>query len=495
MNLNSSLKSKTGKAFWDLISNVSPQVAKNLAKRPLARKTILGLMEKNLRRTTLENPNYPYQVQADKFYMGRALLKSLDKVLTQINRHPTYNRSLYNSVLPKGLHAWQTGKEKIEAFKDKYGFCPPGFLTVSPGKLCNLKCTGCYANSSSAACEKLDWETVDRIITEKSQDWASWFTVVSGGEPLLWQSQGKTIIDLAKNHQDNFFLIFTNGTLIDKKMARKLAETGNITLAISVEGFAKETDERRGQGTHKRILKAMKNLRDEGIPFGISLTATRKNAELITSEKLIKYYWDRGASYAWIFQLMPIGRGSMDLVVTPEQRLKMFRRTQKLIRKGYFIADFWNCGAVVSGCISAGRPTGGGYLYLEWNGNITPCVFNPYAVGNINEIYKKGGSLNDVLSSNFFTKIRQWQRDYGLGKKPEEIGNWILPCPIRDHYREMKQFIKETKPKPIDEAADQALKDKEYEKKMIEYDRELAKILNPVWEKEYLKKRRDNCRH
>lgn len=353
-----------------------------------------------------------------------------------------------------------------------------------------MKCTGCYANSSSAASEKLDWDIVDKIISEKTRDWGSWFTVVSGGEPLLWKSQGKTVIDLAKKHQDNFFLMYTNSTLIDKKMAKKIAEVGNITPAISVEGFEKETDARRGKGVHKKILQAMKNLKEVGVPFGISLTATCKNAELITSEKLMKYYWEKGAIYAWIFQLMPIGRGSFDLVVTPEQRLAMFRRTQELIKKGYFVADFWNCGSVANGCISAGQADGGGYLYIEWNGNITPCVFNPYAAANINEIYQKGGSLNDALKTPFFKKIRQWQEDYGLGKKPKQIKNWILPCPIRDHYQDMKKIVKETKAKPIDEAAKEALKSSQYENKMSDYDKNLAERLDPVWQKEYLNSKR-----
>ena len=38
--------------------------------------------------------------------------------------------------------------------------------------------------------------------------------------------------------------MYTNGTLIDEKMAQRMAEVGNITPAISVEGFEKKTDER-----------------------------------------------------------------------------------------------------------------------------------------------------------------------------------------------------------------------------------------------------------
>lgn len=64
--------------------------------------------------------------------------------------------------------------------------------------------------------------------------------------------------------------------LLDEFAAR-LAEAGNITPAISVEGFETETDTRRGEGVHGRIMKAFDALRRHGVPFGVSATATRHN--------------------------------------------------------------------------------------------------------------------------------------------------------------------------------------------------------------------------
>jgi len=51
----------------------------------------------------------------------------------------------------------------------------------------------------------------------------------------------------------------------------------------------------------------------------------------------------------------------------------------------------------------------------------------------------------------------------------------------------MKEFIDECKPEPIDESAKQALKDPEYKEKMIRYDEDLTKVMDPIWEKEYKK--------
>lgn len=49
------------------------------------------------------------------------------------------------------------------------------------------------------------------------------------------------------------FLVFTHGGLIDEKMVEKLTEVGNVMPSFSLEGYEKETDERRGAGHFKRL--------------------------------------------------------------------------------------------------------------------------------------------------------------------------------------------------------------------------------------------------
>jgi MoaA/NifB/PqqE/SkfB family radical SAM enzyme len=448
------------------------------------RKSILEHADKKARILLSGDDRYPPKVQEDKYLMVRNLLLAADKAIERSKGASKVRLTIIKSLLRDGFFK---EKNKIEEFQEKFGRQPPGFLTISPGKFCNLQCTGCYANSSCKSQSKLSWDVLDRIITEKTEFWGSYFTVISGGEPLLYQDQGKTILDIARKHPENYFLIYTNGTLIDKEMAQKIAEAGNIAPAISVEGFEKETDARRGPGMHRRILEAMRNLDEAGVPYGVSVTATKNNAELIVTDEFINYYFDgQGALFCWIFQLMPIGRAeSLKLMVTPEQRLHMYKRTQELVRdQKRFIADFWNSGCVSDGCISAGKP--GGYLYIEWNGNVTPCVFNPYSPVNINDVYQNGGNLNDVLNEPFFKDIRQWQKDYGFEKKPAEVGNWIAPCAIKDHYAMMRDLINKHSPKPIDDAAQKALDDPDYQKGLEEYGQKVIEATKPIWENEYL---------
>ncbi len=311
--------------------------------------------------------------------------------------------------------------------------------------------------------------------------------VISGGEPLAYRSEGKGLLDAAEKHPDVLFMFYTNGTLIDEKTAQRIAALGNVTSAISVEGWHERTDERRGVGVFDKILAAMEQLRKAGVFFGISLTATRHNVEEILSEEFIDYFFEQqGAFYGWIFQYMPIGRSfTLDLMPTPEQRLWMWKRSWEIVKKRkIFLADFWNHGTLSNGCIAGGRARGGGYLYIDWNGHVSPCVFVPYSPVNVKDIYAQGGTLNDVWANPFFADIRGWQESYMQTK-----GNWLAPCLNRDHHTVLSQLIARHEPEPIDESAHAALLDPDYAKGLEHYGEQYENLSESIWHEQYLQDR------
>ena len=259
-----------------------------------------------------------------------------------------------------------------------------------------------------------------------------------------------------------------------------------MTPAISVEGFENETDSRRGKGIHSRVLQAFENLRGAGVPFGISVTATSKNLPTLLKDEFYTYYFDeQGATYMWEFQLMPIGRAAdaRKLMVTPEQRVSLYNKwTELLQERQYMIADFWNSGVLSNGCIAYGRE--GGYFYIDWNGNIMPCVFVPYYVHNIYDLFRNGGSLTDALDSDFFRNGRQWQKKYGLSH-PHEADNWLMPCSIRDHYSNFIKNILTKDIKPENEEARVSLQSKEYFELMNAFDERLQVLTSEIWQRDY----------
>jgi sulfatase maturation enzyme AslB (radical SAM superfamily) len=226
----------------------------------------------------------PRRQREDKFHIAsnlvRAVLKAYDC------GSPAVRDRLINLFLRQFLTGLGTD-ERADAFEAEHGIRPPSFLTISPGGRCNLRCRDCYAASVPKGLPSLSAEVVERVLREKYDKWGSWFTVISGGEPFVWRDGSVDIVEIAKRHPEQYFLVYTNGTLIDKGTAQRLAEVGNMTMAISVEGFEEQTDARRGKGTYRRILAAFEHLRDAGVPFGISVTATPENAELLISKQMI----------------------------------------------------------------------------------------------------------------------------------------------------------------------------------------------------------------
>jgi MoaA/NifB/PqqE/SkfB family radical SAM enzyme len=376
-------------------------------------------------------------------------------------------------------------RKNVASFIARHGSEPPSFLVVSPTQRCNLLCTGCYSASGAKCTSTLAYDTFCRLLEDKRDDWGSHFTVISGGEPFLYASQGKTIFDVFARMRDTYFLVYSNGTLIDEPLAERLASLANVTVAISVEGFEKETDERRGKGVFRKVERAMDALRKVGVPFGISLTATRENADVLLGEDIVRHYMDeKGAIYAWMFHYMPIGRGyTIDRMVTPEQRRRMLDRQLDLMKnRGLFFIDFWNGGPMSGGCLSAARP--GGYFHVDWNGDVSPCVFIPYAVDNVYEMYRSHRTLTSVLDRPVFKELREWQSRYAGKTGAQPTGNMFAPCPMRDHHEVARDVLIRLGARPMHEDAAHALADPEYARRMIAYGEEVCRQLDPIWQRD-----------
>jgi len=428
------------------------------------------------------------QVKLKRYQFLSAMLQCVVKNTDKGYVSPAIIRKIIDVLVENNLiREDQSYNQAMEEFEEKHGEPPPTFIVFSPTQICNLKCIGCYASSAANTQATIPYPYVDRIVGETYDRWGSRFVTISGGEPFMYKSDGKTLLDIYKKYSDMFFLVYTNGTVINKEVAAELAKSGNVTPAISVEGFEKETDQRRGPGTHNKILNAFECLRQAGVPFGISVTATSRNVDLLLKDDFYDFYFaEQGACYMWEFQLMPIGRGKdeLDLMVTPKNRLQLYRKWEELLgKKRYCIADFWNSGVLARGCIAYGRS--GGYIYIDWHGNVTPCAFIPYYVDNIYDLYNSGKTLSDALFSDFMKNGRKWQYEYGLDnwKNPK---NWLMPCSIRDHYEIFRNSVLPKCAKPEDQKAKEALESDEYFEVLKNYDKELQSLTEKIWKNEYL---------
>lgn len=469
--------SQIGKLLTSLVSNRFTQ--KQVVKR----------IDKSIYNSTIINGHDDIPAVAEKKYEWAMAL--LNRAVENINKNYISKHVLNRlavALIDGAFHGnLETFKEKKAAYNEKYGVNPPSFVVISPTQRCNLNCAGCYASSNSASTPSLSFDTLDQMVTELEEEAACRFVVLSGGEPMMYEDEGKTIFDLFERHPDMFFMFYTNGTLIDTAAAQRLEQLGNGVPAISIEGYEKETDQRRGKGVYKNILNAMEALRDVGMPFICSVTGTSENADILLSDEFYGWYFDElGCSFMWQFQLMPIGRGkeAFSLMPEPETRVRLYRKWEELVSsKRYPFADFWNSGVLTNGCIAYGR--GGGYLYINWNGDIMPCVFVPYTMDNILDLYQKDKHIGDALASNFMKRGRAWQKETQL-TKAEHVSNLLMPCSIRDHYANFRNAILTEEAQGENQVADDILQDDTYFKELTAYDEKLSRLTQPIWEKEYM---------
>jgi MoaA/NifB/PqqE/SkfB family radical SAM enzyme len=359
------------------------------------------------------------------------------------------------------INAFLTGIDKRKRFIEKEGFQTPQFMVISPTMRCNLSCPGCYAGEYDQQ-EGLPFELIDRALTE-GKELGMYFNTMSGGEVFT----RKDIFDIWEKHSDIYFQVYTNGTMITEKVADRLAELGNVAPMCSLEGFEKETDERRGKGTFARVIKAMDCMRERGMVFGASITETRENIETIASYEFIDLLLDKGAMVIWYFQYIPIGRcPSMDIMPTPEQRDWLRRRINEIREsRPIFIGDFWNDGPHVNGCIAGGRE----YLHINSKGEVEPCVFCHFAVDNIRD-----KSLKEVINSPFMKAIRE--------RQPYRE-NLLTPCMIIDSPDVLRKIVRDHDAHPTCMGADEIIT--KLATDLDEYALEYRKYADPVWSKEY----------
>lgn len=329
-------------------------------------------------------------------------------------------QKLFENFVINANFLWAPRREEAEKL---YACNIPWTILLDPTSACNLHCTGCWA-AKYGNLMNMDLSTLDSIIFQAKELGIHMF-IYSGGEPLMRKND---IITLCERHNDCVFLAFTNGTLIDEQFAETMLRIKNFVPAISVEGFAGNTDFRRGKGTFQRVQAAMQVLKQHHLPFGVSCCYTSQNVSTIGSEEYFDWMINMGAKFCWIFTYMPIGNGApTDLMATAEQREFMYHQVRKFREsKPLFTMDFWNDAEYVGGCIAGGRS----YLHINANGDIEPCAFIHYSDSNIKE-----KTLIEAFQSPLFMAYRKGQ---------PFNSNMLRPCPLLDNPGRLTNMVEKT---------------------------------------------------
>lgn len=282
---------------------------------------------------------------------------------------------------------------------------------------CNLSCDHCYRDAGKMGNNELLTEEGYALLDEIAK--ANFkLMVFSGGEPLIRED----IFDLTKYAASLGLrpVYGTNGFFLDLKTARKLKKAGGAAVAISLH----MKDESRmdefcnTSGAYKKSIEAMRNCKQVGLPFQVNTTIFESNKDEI--EEICEIALKRGAKSHHVLFLVPTGRGkdiekkSLRAVEYEELIKKLLLKRKELnfdikptcAPQFKRIADRIN---LPMPRYSRGCLAGISYISITPNGDIWPCPYLPFKLGNVREqpfskIWKNNPVLNKLRSLEYHGK-------------------------------------------------------------------------------------------
>jgi len=328
----------------------------------------------------------------------------------------------------------------LRAFKkrSKKGIQFPPFLFFSLTNRCNLRCRGCWVETAEKTADgrrqtaaegtcELSGESIENVIKIAKKESVYFYTLL-GGEPFLAPT---TLWSTTKNHPEAYFQIITNGHFFDEATVRQIKKFGNISPLVSIDGFEKENDGRRGQGTFAKATEGCKELQRQKILYGVATTVTAENFESVLTEEYVNHFVKLGAMYLWFYVYRPVSADPVpEWSIKPEMMLELRRRLLRLRRKMpiILIDTYWDEKGFAVCPASKGMA-----FVIGPKGSIEPCpplnVTKEWIGDNDGNFYE---TMNN---SEFLLRFREF-----IGEKYN--GERSQGCVIIDHPQELAEFFR-----------------------------------------------------
>ncbi|MFH0926161.1 MAG: radical SAM protein [bacterium] len=204
-------------------------------------------------------------------------------------------------------------------------------------RTCNLRCVHCYTDSDNIAYEgELSTKEAKDVIEDLGR-----FKVpallFSGGEPLL----RKDLFELAGYALEHGIkpTLSTNGTLINKKIAKEIKKTGFTYVGISLDGIGEVNDQFRGlKGAFDKAMQGFRNCVEVDQRVGLRLTLTKRN--YLDLHQIFDFIEENKIDRACFYHLVYSGRGldiKKDDLTHEESRKAMdiiLQRTEDFSKRG-----------------------------------------------------------------------------------------------------------------------------------------------------------------
>lgn len=229
---------------------------------------------------------------------------------------------------------------------------------------------------------------------------------ITGGEPFLREDLFDILGEVKSLGFDAYLL--TNGTLVNRERALRLADLGINGVQVSIDGPEAVHNDIRGKGSFTAAEHGIECLVDAGIPVTLNVTLSMMNAGEI--RKIVAFGSHAGVQRIGFSRLVPYGRGSslLSRMLTPGQVKELYESLLSRELAGIEIVtgdpiasqmakpSNGDAGDIaMSGC-SAGVSG----LTIHPNGNVTPCRRMPLSLGNAtNDSLRELWAVSPVLEA------------------------------------------------------------------------------------------------
>lgn len=245
---------------------------------------------------------------------------------------------------------------------------------------CNMACKHCYATTFNGT-EGAGYDVLKRLFDEAYDMGVSHY-VVQGGEPITDPERLERSI--AMMHPDETYInVVSNGWRMDREAIRWLKSIKVDKIAFSLDsGVAAEHDQNRLEGSYDRVLAAIEDTLAEGLLSSISTVVTHESLYGEGFRLALNIARERNIRID-VQIAMPVGKwdGRRDVLITPEDAkyIKGLQESLGTLPNGQraINRDIFNYGGV-DHC-----PAGVEFMAVTANGNILPCNFCQFTLGDI----------------------------------------------------------------------------------------------------------------
>jgi 12,18-didecarboxysiroheme deacetylase len=276
---------------------------------------------------------------------------------------------------------------------------------------CNLACSHCYAaDPQSAAGGELDTREAKAVLDDLAA-FRCPVVLFSGGEPTLRADLPELVAHAVQNGLRA--VVSSNGTLLDRDLARRLKEAGATYVGISVDGRPENHDRFRGMaGAFRRTLAGLRACRAAGLKVGLRHTLTADTAadvpdifRLAEAESIPRIcfyhlvYAGRGADlrardldHGQTRRMVDLiidhaadfaRRGMAKEVLTVDNHCDGPYLYLRMLREGHVAAARKGLGLLR---MNGGNSTGQGIASIGWDGEVYPDQFwRCRGLGNVRE--------------------------------------------------------------------------------------------------------------